>query len=72
MVNSALTGSYEGKADDPNFSLKTLFQYKIFPEIADLVGQGGEYDGNTPFIQGDNTVPHEERRCIQFVKNHCE
>ena len=66
MVDCAVTGYSEETADDPNFPLKTLFQYKIFPDIAELVGHGGQYDGYTPVIQGDDTGPHEERNCIQF------
>ena len=61
MVDCAVTGYSEETADDPNFPLKTLFQYKIFPEIADLVVQGGKYDGCMTVIQGDNAGPHEER-----------
>ena len=72
MVDCAVTGYSEETADDPNFPLKTLFQYKIFPDIAELVGHGGQYDGYTPVIQGDNTGPHEERNCIKFVKRNCE
>ena len=50
LVGFEVTGSYEGTANDPKFSLKTLFQYKIFPDIAELVGHGGQYDGYTPVI----------------------
>ena len=50
LVDFEVTGSYEGTANDPKFSLKTLFQYKIFPDIAELVGHGGQYDGYTPVI----------------------
>ena len=72
LVDFEVTGSYKGTADDPKFSLKILFQYKIFPDIAELVGHGGQYDGYTPVIQGDDTGPHEERNCIQFLKRNCE
>ena len=72
MVGCAVTGSSEGTDFDPKVSLKKLFQYKIFPEIAYLVGRGGQYYGNTPFIKGYNSVPHEERGYIQFLKNNCE
>ena len=37
LVGCAVTGYSEGTSDDPKFSLKALFQYKIFPEIAELV-----------------------------------
>ena len=67
-----LLGLVKGRLMIPIFHWKLFFQYKIFPEIADLVYQGGQYDGYTPVIQGDNTGPHEERHCIQFVKNNCE
>ena len=72
MVGGEVTGSSEGNSDDPKFSLKTLFQYKIFPLITDLVGQGRQYDEYMPVIQGDNARPHEERAYIQFVKSNCE
>ena len=69
MVDFEGAGSYEAAADDPKFSLKTLFQHKICLDVAELIGQ---YYGYTPVVQGDNTGSREERGCIPFLNNHFE
>ena len=72
MVDCAVTGSDPGTADSPKFPLKSLFETKTFPDIEELVGPGGKFEGYTPVIQGDNAGPHAEEAFVQFVQRHCE
>jgi hypothetical protein len=56
-VDCAVTGSSYGTDSDPQFPLKPFFEKKIFPLVADLVREGGDYKGYTPVFQGDNAAP---------------
>jgi len=71
MVDCAVTGSNVGTATDPKFALKPLFEFHIFPKIAELVGPGGRFEGYTVIIQGDNAGPHSEADFLAFVQVHC-
>jgi hypothetical protein len=52
--------------------LKDLFEFKIFKEVEELVGPGGQLEGHIPIFQGDNAGPHEEAGCVKFVEDYCE
>jgi hypothetical protein len=72
LVDCCVTGASHGTPDDPKFALKYMFELHVFPEIARLVGPGGEYEGFIPIIQGDNAGPHDETKFIRFVTEHYE
>jgi hypothetical protein len=56
LVDCCFTGSSQGTSDDPKFALKDMFAFYVFPQLVQLVGPGGEYEGYTVVIQlGDNT-----------------
>ncbi len=71
LVDCCVTGSTRGTVDDPKFALKDMFEFYIFPELVRLVGPGGEYEGYTVIIQGDNAGPHGESAYINFVTEFC-
>jgi hypothetical protein len=72
LVDTTVTGSDEGTSDKPKFSLKSLFEDVIFPRICQLVGPGGEYEGYTPIIQGDQAGPHEDAKFRKFCDEYCK
>jgi hypothetical protein len=37
-----------------------------------MLGLGGEYEGFTVVIQGDNAGPHGENEYMTFITEHCE
>lgn len=71
LVDCAVTGTDIGTPDDPKFPLKGLFEQYVFPAVADLVSEGGEYAGYTPVFQGDNAGPHEETKYLEYVRGYC-
>jgi hypothetical protein len=71
LVDCCVTGSTRGTIDDPKFALKDMFEFYVFPELLRLVGPGGEYEGYTVIIQGDNAGPHGESAYIKFVTEYC-
>jgi hypothetical protein len=72
LVDCCVTGSSRGTPEDPKFALKDMFEFHVFPEIARLVGPGGEYEGFIPILQGDNTGPHGEAEFIRFMTEYCQ
>jgi hypothetical protein len=72
MVDCNVTGSDAGTSDKPKFSLKDLFEHSLFPRLVELVGDGGEYEGYVPIIQGDNAGPHQDKTLVDFCKQYCE
>lgn len=71
MVETNVTGSNCGTSENPKFSLLLCFQDDIFPGIHKLVDVGGEYEGYTVVIQGDNAGPHNDERFKRFVTDYC-
>jgi hypothetical protein len=71
LVDCCVTGSTQGTIDDPKFALKDMFEFYVFPELLQFVGPGGEYEGYTVIIQGDNAGPHGESAYINFVTEYC-
>jgi hypothetical protein len=71
LVDCAVTGSNSGTADNPKFPLTRYFDNVIFPQIKDLVGMGGRYEGYTVIIQGDNAGPHQESDFMTHVTEYC-
>ena len=71
FVDCNVTGSNEGTAKDPKFSLLQYFKHAVFPEIESLTSVGGTWYGYTPVIQGDNAGPHCDFKFKRFVEDHC-
>ena len=59
MVDVNVTGSDEGTSKNPKFSLLVVFRDIILPKLKALTMEGGDYEGFTPIIQGDNAGPHQ-------------
>ena len=72
LVDTGVTGSNDGTADDPKFALLRYFETLVFGEIQKLVGVGGPFEGYTPVIQGDQAGPHEESEFKRRVQEHCD
>lgn len=71
MANCAVIGLDKGTPTDPKFVLKPLFQYHIFPMIAELVGLDGWFEWYTMIIQGNNYWPHSEAYFLTYVLGNC-
>ena len=71
MVDTSVTGSNSGSADNPKFTLLDAFKYGIFPKLKELVGPGGPYEGFTPVIQGDNAGPHQDATFSTECNDYC-
>jgi hypothetical protein len=63
LVDCCITSSKE---------VKLVFQHVIFPMTKDLVGPGGQYEGRTVIIQGDNAGPHNDAAFMKYVTNFCD
>ena len=72
MVDANVTGSNAGTSDDPKFPLKGYFEHCIIEAIAELVGEGGKYEGYTPVTQGDQAGPHTEAGFTTWIKEEFE
>jgi hypothetical protein len=66
-VDCCVTGSKAGTVDDP----KKVFLNNILPKVERLVSPGGEFEGYTPIIQGDNAGPHQDKAYMKFVTGYC-
>jgi hypothetical protein len=73
FVDAPITGSNEGTAAAPKFTMLGYFKYKILP-ILDKMTKGpedgspaGEYHGYTVVLQGDNASPHAETGFKEFI-----
>ena len=51
MVDFTVTGADAGTLDAPKFSLKSLSEEHILPEISVLVAPGGYFEGCLPIFQ---------------------
>jgi hypothetical protein len=71
LVDCCVTRSTQGTIDDPKFALKHMFKFYVFPVLLRLVGLGGEYEGYTIIIQGDNAGRHGKSAYIKFVTEYC-
>jgi len=72
MVDVPVTGSNDGTADNPKFSLIRWFNELIFSNIAKLVdGPNAPFQGYTPVIQGDNAGPHIEGTFMKRMQEYC-
>jgi hypothetical protein len=58
MIDCNVTGANDGTPENLKFALLSLFRDVVFPKIQALVGPGGDYEGYTTVIQGDNAGPH--------------
>jgi hypothetical protein len=65
-----VTGSSVGTSRNPKFSLEKLFDDQVFPELEQLVGPGGQYEGYVVVMQGDNAGPHTDRHFFNFCKSY--
>jgi hypothetical protein len=71
-VDCCVTGSKAGTADDPKFPLTKVFLNSIFPNLEQLIGPGGEFEGYMPIFQGDNAGPHQDKKAyMEFVTEYC-
>ena len=72
MVDVPVTGSNDGTADNPKFSLLRWFNELIFANIAELVdGPDAPFQGYIPVIQGDNAGPHIEGTFMKCMEEYC-
>ena len=69
--DTTVTGSNEGTSDNPKFALKRLFEDLVFGMVQTYVQPGGQYEGYTPVIQGDQAGPHEEEVFKRAMSEAC-
>ena len=70
-IDTTVTGNNEGTSDNPNFALKRLFEDLVFGMVQTYVQPGGQYEGYTPVIQGDQAGPHEEEVFKRAMSEAC-
>jgi len=58
FVDANVTGSDEGDAKNPKFSMKSYFAQKVVPVLDKITGEGGQFEGYTVTLQGDNAPGH--------------
>ena len=70
-VDCAVTGSSEGKHNDPKCPLLPIFRETIFKQIENITAVGQRYHGYRVIFQGDNAGPHQDATFLNGVKEYC-
>ena len=72
FVDCAVTGTDSGTSDDPKFALFDVFHDIIVPKVEKLVEKGGQFEGYTIVLQGDQAGPHQggdfNKKLIELIK----
>jgi len=69
LVDCNVTGSDQGTATDPKFSLKHLWEHALLASLDALTAEGAPANGAIVVFQEDNAGPHNCRVYREFLHN---
>lgn len=71
FVDVEVTGSTSGTSTNPKYMLLRFLRDVLFPQLQQIVGPGGEFEGYCPIIQWDNAGPHTDGTLVAFAEQFC-